>query len=186
MIGNFEGSSLDGWSAGSGTTLSFATVGATLGSSSLKIVAPGNDNNVLNFMNGMSYQSQLAQAESISLDITAQNDDGSIPSWWVQNQISLNSDTTGWIGLSGDNGTSIGWGPQTTHETYAISSTVAAQLASASWIQIFLTDNTGSDGATIYVDNIAINAAPVPEPGTMAVVAMGGAALLFFRRRTGR
>jgi hypothetical protein len=35
-------------------------------------------------------------------------------------------------------------------------------------------------------DDMAFVVAPVPEPGTMAVAAMGGAALLFFRRRSVR
>ena len=185
VIGNFEGSSLDGWSAGGGTTISFDTIGATLGVNSLKVVAPGNWNQVLS-LDGMSYQSQLAQAQSISLDITTQNSDGSIPSWWVGNQIVLNSNTTGWVGLNGDIGAGVNWGATTFHETYAISSTVAAELALANNISIILTDNTGSSGATIYIDNVVINPAPVPEPGTMALAAAGGAALLFLRRRAGR
>lgn len=46
------------------------------------------------------------------------------------------------------------------------------------------TDRTGANA--FYVDNISVSASPVPEPGTMALAAMGGAALLFFRRRSVR
>ena len=41
----------------------------------------------------------------------------------------------------------------------------------------------GPGGETIYVDNIQVLANPVPEPGTMALAAMGGVALLFWHRR---
>lgn len=34
------------------------------------------------------------------------------------------------------------------------------------------------------VDNFRLDAAPVPEPGTMALAALGGAGLLFWRRRS--
>ena len=51
---------------------------------------------------------------------------------------------------------------------------------------ISLAENAGGGvaGETIYVDNFQVTAAP--EPGTMALAAMGGAALLFFRSRAVR
>ena len=33
------------------------------------------------------------------------------------------------------------------------------------------------------VDNFRLDASPVPEPGTMALAALGGMSLLFWRRR---
>jgi len=39
-------------------------------------------------------------------------------------------------------------------------------------------------GETFYIDNVQIT--PTPELGTMALVTMGGAAMLFFRRRSVR
>lgn len=181
VIGNFESGSLDTWTAGT-STLSFDTVGTTLGSSSLKIVAPGGWNAVLS-RDATSLISLLSQAgTTISLDITARNDDNSIPSWWLGNEIVLSSDTTGWVGLGGQS-TPIGWGPQTTTETYAIPAATSALLASATWAQLILINNTGA-GSAIYVDNIAINS--VPEPGSVALLGLGGLSLLAFRRRAGR
>jgi hypothetical protein len=179
IIGDFESSSLDGWSSGN-STLTFDTVGVTLGSSSLKLVAPGNWNTVLS-RDVTSFISLLSQAgTTISLDITARNDDNSVPSWWLGNEIILNSDTTGWVGLGGQ-GTGVGWGPQTTHETYSISAGTAALLASATSAQLILVNNTGGNGATIYLDNIAITS--VPEPAAACLLGVGVASLLIFRRR---
>lgn len=178
VIGNFESASLDGWTAGS-STLSFDTVGTTLNSSSLKIVAPGGWNAVMS-RDVTSLISLLSQTgTTISLDITARNDDNSIPSWWLQNEIVVQSDTTGWFGLGGQ-GTPIGWGPQTTTETYTIPAATSALLASATWAQVILINNTGA-GSAIYVDKIAINS--VPEPATASLIGLGATSLLIFRRR---
>jgi hypothetical protein len=62
--------------------------------------------------------------------------------------------------------------------------TQAASLTYFGWGLIENSGSPGVGGETFYVDNIQIQAAP--EPGTMALAAMGGgAALLFFRRRAG-
>lgn len=177
VIGNFESGNLDSWTAGT-STLGFDTVGTTLGSSSLKIVAPGGWNVVLS-RDATSLISLLSQAgTTISLDITARNDDNSIPSWWLGNEIILQSDTTGWVGLGGQT-TPIGWGPQTTTETYVIPTATSALLASASWAQVILVNNTGA-GSAIYVDNIVINS--VPEPGAAALLGLGLSAFMVVRR----
>jgi hypothetical protein len=179
VIGNFESGNLDGWSAGS-STISFDTVGATLNSSSLKIAAPGGWNTVLSRGVTDLIPSLSLAGTTISLDITARNDDGSIPDWWLGNEIILQSDTTGWVGLGGQS-TAIGWGPATTHEVYAIPAATSALLASATWAQLILANNTGGGGATIYVDNIAVNA--IPEPAAACLIGLGLAVLAIRRRR---
>lgn len=64
---------------------------------------------------------------------------------------------------------------------YVIPYTTSA--ASLSYFGMGIAFNTGSiANETFYVDNFQV--APVPEPSSMALAAMGGAALLFFRRRS--
>lgn len=172
---------MDSWVAESGATLSFDTVGTTLGSSSLKIVTSGGWHAVIS-RDVTSFISLLAQSGStISLDITTRNDDNSIPNWWLQNQIILNSDATGWVGLSGAPGTAVGWSPTTTSEIYNIAPATAASLATATWAQLLLINNTGDPGAALYVDKIAINV--VPEPAAASLIGLGAASLLISRRR---
>jgi hypothetical protein len=63
--------------------------------------------------------------------------------------------------------------------------TISAVNAGLSYFQMGIAENAGSIGdETFYVDNFQV--VPTPEPGTMGLAAMGGAALLFFRRRAVR
>jgi len=53
-------------------------------------------------------------------------------------------------------------------------------------IGIEILNTSGALGAThswIDVDNVNLSVVPVPEPATMALVSLGGLALVAFRRR---
>jgi hypothetical protein len=86
--------------------------------------------------------------------------------------------------------TDLGFADPNGQEVYraTIPYSIAAGGAGSLWgIGLSIMANTDYAGTTsFYVDNISVSAAPVPEPGTMALAAMGGAALLFFRRRAVR
>jgi hypothetical protein len=69
--------------------------------------------------------------------------------------------------------------------TYAMSYT-GTQLGWSSdpgnWFQlIFIANSSGTDGQAFYIDNLTIT--PIPEPTSCALVGLGAAALLIFRRR---
>lgn len=123
----------------------------------------------------------VAASGIFSFDLYA----GNLPSWY-QFGITLNYDNhfdtffsssaTGFVGADGNT-----W--QHIEVPYT---TTATALSYFGMSVAENTDGSVSAGKLIYVDNIQVLAAPVPEPTTMALAAMGGVAVLLLRRRTVR
>lgn len=68
---------------------------------------------------------------------------------------------------------------------YTTAASVPGQLQGFE-LGVFMNNDPVDNGKLVYIANIQALATPVPEPTTMALAAMGGAALLSLRRRTMR
>jgi hypothetical protein len=127
----------------------------------------------------------------VSFDLfVSANSSFSIGGWadwdWFQLHFAGNSDGAhGWTqDAGGPNPVDTNFHPTDSDRTWHFDMTFAqvGWEAGDAWFQLFLGAN--SDGAKpvqFYVDNIRVY--EVPEPGTLALAGLAGAALLIFRRK---
>lgn len=166
---------LTGWGNPNGTYANSFTVP----SAALNAIAPGS-----------SYASGFtASSGTISFDLYAPV---AFTGSYDSLGFSIGSRTADWSGQTWGN---FGSGSYTTftgadgntwyHYDVAYTTTALANPA-AFYLGFFNNNDSVDNGKAVYIDNIQALATPTPEPSTMALAAMGGAALLFFRRRAAR
>lgn len=173
-IGSLQLASMVGWGGISGGSLPGPTAGAfqalSLGStrpySAESGYGPGN---------------MLPASGTITFDVYTGN---LVGYGYFQFGIDLNYDGNYGAFFSSSTSDFTGADGQTWTHCVIPYTTSATALNYFGWDIMENSGGTGVGGETIYVDNIQIQA--VPEPGTLAFAAMGGAAFLFFRRRTVR
>jgi hypothetical protein len=198
VIGNWETGTGDGWntwnadggSNGSlliGTlplsgavTYSSSTIGATLGSSSLHIAQSGWLQSFAVSLSGADFTSH----NTFSIDMTVAANDGSIAGGYTQIAgIWMNAATTGWTSISATLINFYWWpgsGQRTLTQTVDYSAYRAAN-ASSGWGQIIIAFNTGGGAPPdFYLDNAKLTG--IPEPATMAMLGLGGLALIRRKR----
>jgi hypothetical protein len=183
VIGNFEGS-LDNWLPND-ATLSQDTIGATVGTGSMKIAGPGGWHIDAKLDLKPSLLGVLGSVTQISADVTAFAADMPGNGWMNMEMIynGQNSDPAnnniGWQSL-GAKDINI-WDGQTHTLVWDVPAALMTKLggidSSIGWMELMLITNNGGQNTQLYVDNIKM----IPEPATMGLLGMGGLALL--RRR---
>jgi hypothetical protein len=141
--------------------------------------APGEQGN-LGFLSVLDPGSSAGTLVSYSGTLTYDVYRGNLTDW---NQFGVIFNYTGnWNSYFWSTATDFTGADGNTWTHITIPYTINA-VSGLTFFQFSVAENTGGGtaGETIYVDNFQVT--PTPEPGTFALLGLGGAALLFFRRR---
>ena len=177
VIGDFEGGLVNGWYE-SGTTAESSTTGITLNAASLKVTdadggwGGGVERPLLGDTDAVN--AFLASGAKVTADITVV---GSEVTEWMQVGLIINADGY-WGAVDFAN---LNWDETNYGVEFEIPADAQSGIAAGGmgWLNVGLVMNASGNGASsFYVDNVQI----IPEPATIGLFGLAGAALLVSRR----
>lgn len=190
IIESFE----DG-TAGFSSTVSVSPTGATHGSQALAVTGTGfrwleSDGN--NSAKMQANAAAITGATTIYIDVTwVPDEDGATSTdtgWWANFKLSYNDGGAGWRESPQVDAPQVGGAVQPGTHTLAfnVSSLAAPNYAAGNWFKYAIGVNwnatdTGDPVGTLYIDSIRTTEA-VPEPASLALLGLGGLAMLCRRR----
>jgi hypothetical protein len=203
VIGDWENGSSDGWidwiEYGNGLSITapenaskygFSAIGATSGSKSLRVTQSGWGQNLAIKLQDNGLVNAFLANKVFQIDVTYPTT--SIAGWQELWEVSLNAERYGWNSLSAnpvpdshaDYGS--GGGPQRSFTLSFDYTAALSKISSNPWyVEFIISTNSDADHGVFYFDNARLvdNAQIVPEPATVALLALGSLALL---RKRGR
>ena len=200
VIGNWEGGSDDGWidwSSGKSITdasntsvYSFATTGATVGTSSLEVNKSGWAQTLSIKLEGKtdshgnSLVSDFMSNNTLLMDLTLP---ATTASGWSQfYQVIVNAQGWGFKPITASPAANAQWGWGSTgggQQTYTLAfdytAALAAIPANPSYVEIIINTNNDGTHTQYYFDNVRL--ATTPEPASLSVLAIASSAWLLRR-----
>ena len=190
VIGNWEGTSLDGWSTSStegmdgGATTAFSTNGVTLDDQSLAVTtATGWKKTICGVLDRAGINALQTKGSKFIVDLTLLKADWDFGSGAKIDSIIFQSSYSGWQQVAG---VMSDWDGNdlTVHMEAAVPLDLQqagyldwAKVTFATWINTATEGYTGKVGA-LYFDDAEL----IPEPATIAMLGLGGLALIRRKR----
>lgn len=160
---------------------SSSTIGATLGSKSLRVDQSGWAQSLAIKLNA-EQRAVFMKSSTFSMDVSVRANDGTITGGYSQiYAVYMNAAGPGWTEVAGGTPVNFYWWPGSGQRTETLTVDYSAfrdQITSTGYIEIILALNTGGGAPTdMYFDNARL----IPEPATLALLGTG--CLLTLRKR---